>query len=235
MLRIILISLLWFFTTGASGTNWSGSSGASGMNTGNAPATGSTNRSNYMWIKPDTLSGTFVEVSSYGTNSTGERWSFKLRQSSSNLLRIEIQGSGYSSSLVPSTGSWQFVGATLNGTTLGDHELYLDGSTESASGSNSVNTGSTQNLHIGTSGFFTGSEYDGVMGPYYFFATNISSVEREEIRWKLEGVPGATNLYTMMGSTPVTDISGNANTATLDGGNSTSLDGPPLIQGGLPL
>ena len=217
----------------SSSTDFDAGVGASGLNAGVSPATGSANRSLFTWVNADALSGTFEVLSEYGTNATDERWAFKMRQSSSTLLRVEIQGSGYSSSLVPSTGQWEWIGIILDGTTLGDHTLYLNDSSEGASGTATLNTGTTENLHIMAAAFFTGNEIEGKIAHYNFHSKALSESEIQEIRYKPEMIPDSKELYyPFWDATPTTDYSGNDNTGTLDGGNSTSTEGPPVMFGG---
>lgn len=71
-----------------------------------------------------------------GVNDTSERWD--LRHNNGDL-RVEIQGSGYTTSLAL-TGGFRVVGIKLDGTTLGDHTIYLDRLSEASSGGATVNT-----------------------------------------------------------------------------------------------
>jgi len=100
-----------------------------------------------------------INPTSGGSGSTGDRWA--VRVDTSTGLRVEIQGSGYTSSLAANTGA-HFVGCKLNGTTLGDHTLYVDGSNESASGANSVSTNATYSARLGS------RDNEGVIDPVEF-------------------------------------------------------------------
>jgi len=73
------------------------------------------------------------------TGGAGERWTVR---NENDTLRIEIQGSGYTSSLACGNATnWTHCACRLDSTTLADHDLFSNGSKESATGTNSVNTG----------------------------------------------------------------------------------------------
>jgi len=80
-----------------------------------------------------------------GYVTVGARWSCKITDGS---LRIEVNGGGYDTSLSPSLNEWHLAAYVLEGTTLGDHWFYLDGLTESATGSLTINTG-LNDLYLG--------------------------------------------------------------------------------------
>jgi hypothetical protein len=114
-----------------------------------APVTGSSNRTFVAWIKPnETGSGTGTQcIAEWGTDpDNSKRWNFEIRETG---LRIEVEGDGYTSSLLPDADKWQLVGCRLDGNSLSDHTIYLDGKTESASGSQPVNTGNDNAIAFG--------------------------------------------------------------------------------------
>jgi hypothetical protein len=76
---------------------------------------------------------------SAGSHASGQRWDFRLLFGD---MRIEIGGGGYTSSLTVPTG-YSIVGVTLDGGTLGGHRFFLNKDSQGASGSNSINTGTT--------------------------------------------------------------------------------------------
>lgn len=94
--------------------------------------TGSTNRSLFTVTNITGLSGA-ISLGDGGGN--GQRWTFRGIDSAA---RIEIQGSGYSSSL--SAVGQSLAGIIFSGATLGDHLIFVNESTEQASGANAVNT-----------------------------------------------------------------------------------------------
>ena len=103
------------------------------------PSLGSSNRTILMGIRR-TAARSGVSLSSSGTNATSERFTFRYQTSA---LRIEIEGSGYSSSLTPTLDEYSVVGINLDGTTLGDCTLFLNGSEESATGTATISTTGT--------------------------------------------------------------------------------------------
>lgn len=84
--------------------------------------------------------------------STGARWTFRTVD---EKLRIEIQGSGWTTATSPGTcmtfSNYHFAGCRLNGTTLADHTIFCDGSSWSASGVNVVNTSASYFCRLGQS------------------------------------------------------------------------------------
>jgi len=131
---------------GGYGVNSKGRYWAATDNTGNQraievavnPSEGSSNRTVMLGLTPVTAypAGERL-IATAGAEAVGERWTFK---TSNGNLRIEIQGSGYSSSLAPIENEYNVAGCRLNGTTLGSHDLFLNGETESTSGGGTVNT-----------------------------------------------------------------------------------------------
>jgi hypothetical protein len=115
-------------------------SGDSVINTGVAPTTGSTDRTVALWFNPDNTSKT-DKLFSHGTKSDGEKW--VLRTDKGNL-RIEIEGDKYVSNLSLSEGSWNAIACVLDGGSIGDHTLYLNGATERSNGNTGLSTTSAQ-------------------------------------------------------------------------------------------
>ncbi|WP_425399656.1 LamG-like jellyroll fold domain-containing protein [Aeoliella sp.] len=100
-------------------------------------AAGSNPRTLIAWVYPDTATGFFYFFCAGNDGVAGRSW----RLATTDLTaRIELQGSGYTSSLSLNLNSWNFVAVTFDGTTLADNRLYVNGTAEQASGGNSVNT-----------------------------------------------------------------------------------------------
>ncbi|MCK5123088.1 MAG: DUF2341 domain-containing protein, partial [Candidatus Pacebacteria bacterium] len=112
------------------------------------PVAGSADRTITMWINPDTANQTEPTLIEWGELATGKKWNLRL---ANGVLRVEIEDSGYTSLLTPTAGQMSFVAVTLDGATLGDHILYLNGNSENATGITTVNTGNTINARIGHS------------------------------------------------------------------------------------
>ena len=133
--------------------------------TGYKGVTGGASRTVSAWIK---TSSTSAEILSWGTNTTGNRWNFRL-QPSSGVLRVEVNGGYAEGSTVVSDGQWHHVAAVLEdgSSNVNQVKFYVDGvlDTQSASLSRTVNTASNGvDVHIGkeafSSRYFPGSMDD---------------------------------------------------------------------------
>jgi hypothetical protein len=83
------------------------------------------------------------------TGTNGNRWT--LRLAADRFLRVEIQGSGFTSSLAVPVNEWSIVSLSLGaGGTLANHTIGLDGTYEAATGTNAVNTNPAYSTWIGT-------------------------------------------------------------------------------------
>jgi len=116
---------------------------------------GSSNRTTIAWIKPEDTSISRNRILEWGT-STGGRWGWTL---ANGRLTFEITGANYQSNLFPVEGDWSLVACIFDGTTIGDATLYLDGTTESTSGSLAVNTDQKE-MYVGARGD-TGEGFEG--------------------------------------------------------------------------
>lgn len=76
---------------------------------------------------------------SLGVATAGQKWSFRTL---TNALRIEIEGSGYTSSLTVSSG-YNVAACRYDGGALSGHTLFLNGKSEAATGANTVTTSAT--------------------------------------------------------------------------------------------
>ena len=130
------------------------------------PPIGSENRTFAAIIRPEVNPPTNADIIwSYGADLEGERWTFK-NQDSSGHLRIEVQGSGYTASVLTLTAKvWQFVGCALKGTQTKDHILYLNHASE-ATGSNAaiLNTASTDPARLFGDSHGIGGSNTGFLG-----------------------------------------------------------------------
>jgi len=113
---------------------------ASALTLTKQPFSGAQSRTVITGINQTTTPSNNQVICNTGVSGTGARWSFKYNTTGSSELRIEIQGSGYTSSLIPSN-DYHVIGICFEGTQLQDHRLFLDGIFEQASGATSVNTG----------------------------------------------------------------------------------------------
>lgn len=128
----------------------------------NVFATGSENRTVTLWLNSRDLSAASF-VFTLGTNSSGQAW--RIHTTAAGNLRIAIEGSGYESSLSLTANQLMFVAVVLDGTTLGDHILYLDRQSENATGAGSVNTSSSEafigEIESSHPNFGSGLSFDG--------------------------------------------------------------------------
>ena len=96
--------------------------------------------------------GIFSLDNGAGGTAVGERWSFVI---TSNGLRVEIAGSGYTSNIAVASNRDVAVGLSFDGTNLGGHTLfrqYLDTgeyASASSAGTSAVNT-ALENIYTGS-------------------------------------------------------------------------------------
>jgi len=76
----------------------------------------------------------------FGPDASTNYASFRVRWNTGNILRMEIEGTGYNSSLTLNGQTNYIVAARLDGTTLADVSLFIDGSKEDCSGTETLNT-----------------------------------------------------------------------------------------------
>lgn len=145
---------------------------------------GSQNRTVTLWFKQDDDAHT-EPLFTFGTYATGKAWRFRAQ---AGQLRIEIQGSGYTSSGLSYTeGNWYFAAVVLDGTTLGDHTLYLGDTagnlnSESASGTSTVNTdGSGSAIIAQVERLLSTQAFDGIIDEVAVFDVAKSQSDIETI------------------------------------------------------
>lgn len=114
---------------------------------------GTTDRTVAAWIRPGATSNQVI--AEWGTQSTGQRWTFRLNESSGNALRVEVQGGKVIGTTTLSDGQWHHVAATFanDGTPdVEDVQLYVDGVLESYSSDltpQSLNTVANVDVGVG--------------------------------------------------------------------------------------
>jgi len=149
------------------------------VDTGFVPPTGANPRTVVAWVKPGAYNASGTSIFGYGVSLTGEKWNFKL--DASGYLRIEIAGSGYTSTFLLSLNQWYFVAITYDGTDLSGHTLYVDGNSENATGTTTVNTSSSNTGRIGYSPADTGQYWDGLIDNVMIFDKELSAEEIKAI------------------------------------------------------
>lgn len=141
---------------------------------------GSQNRSVFMaGSSPSFLLGSGAGIA--------KRWNFR-RESGGTALRIELQGSGYSSAF--DSSGLDVYGCVLSGTQLQDHVLHKGLSTEAATGTTTVNTTDSSN-DLGASG--NNNEYE-QMTLYALVAIDraLTTQEISDLKTWLASKPGIT-------------------------------------------
>lgn len=106
---------------------------------------GSANRTVEAWIKTTTGG---AAIAAWGTNSSGEKWLFRLN--GSGQLRVEVAGGYRVGTNSINDGQWHHVAAVLDGSNVTDVDLYVDGQLESVSSSQAmaINTTGGTNFQI---------------------------------------------------------------------------------------
>lgn len=122
---------------------------------------GNANRTVEAWIK--TTSGG-AAIASWGTNTTGEKWLFRLNGAGN--LRVEVSSGFRVGTSVINDGQWHHVAAVLDGNNVADVDLYVDGQLETVS--------SSQGIAINTT---AGANFQVTRGPHNNYLNgNISEV-----------------------------------------------------------
>ncbi|WP_299393299.1 LamG-like jellyroll fold domain-containing protein [Pelagibius sp.] len=170
-------------------------------------------------------------VLSFGDNAT--RQSFHLVSRSTDRWGVGLWDDDYdSTTLVPGTSA-RVGAAKLDGTTLGDITLYLDGTAESASGAAVVNTDSGFGAIPRVGSTHGVSNHDGLISEVLIYNTALSDADRQSVegylahKWGLEGnlpnghpyklaPPGADPIGLATGGLPV--LGGSATGSTGLGG-----------------
>lgn len=127
-----------------------------------APVTGSGDRTVIFWVNPSSTpgAGPGKHVVEWGEGGTGKRYSIKISPPD-NRLRIEFNGASYTSTLTVPQGQWSMVTVVLDGTTVGDHTLYVNEAKDTgAVGATVINTGASNGMHIGHTYMNTLGDYD---------------------------------------------------------------------------
>lgn len=145
---------------------------------------GTAARTACMWVYRDGAQASAAALFSFDLGSSGasgSRWSVRVDSTSSHGLRVEIQGSGYTSSLVVPDAEWAFIGVAFSGTQLQHNTLYVNGSTESATGTSTLNTSSAI-TNIGRGAGTTLANFAGLIADVRHYSRALSTAELDEIR-----------------------------------------------------
>jgi hypothetical protein len=108
----------------------------------NIGISGSDNRTFYIVFYYDDDSGNGYCLS-FGRKASYERLSTRIY--TNDYVILEIEGGNYQTSL-GAPDAWISAGYKLDGTTLGDFTIYVNGASEACSGAQTINTDTTLNL-----------------------------------------------------------------------------------------
>jgi hypothetical protein len=132
---------------------------------------GSSNRSVFSVAENDSGDRRTILTQNPGGGSS-TRWTFTWNSDATPNLRIEIAGAGDDTAL-STNADMMLLEAHLSGTTLGDHTLAADNSTEALTGTATVNTTDSGNILGGTT--TTDDTWDGYMQEIIIYGSDQSS------------------------------------------------------------
>lgn len=123
---------------------------------------GSNDRTFEAWIRTSSATNqTLMDWGNTGGGSNTTRWLIQVRNT--GIIRVNIAGGGNNINGTNSVidGNWHHIAVVLNGTTLNDVDVYIDGTLETMSASGTtINSGTGNNVRIGTqvnaNNFFVG-------------------------------------------------------------------------------
>jgi len=127
------------------------------IETGLVAPSGSSNRVTQAWVNLDTTAGGLNDrdtILSYGDAATMEAW--RLRQEDGTTgegsLRVEFDSTARTATTRIDTQTWKLVHAVLDGTSVHDVDIYIDGSSDTISNAgtdSTISTGTGTGLTIG--------------------------------------------------------------------------------------
>ncbi len=124
--------------------------------TGYTGVAGNAERTISAWIRPADANPTARGVISWGTNSTGERYTVRLDNGNSGRLRAEFSGGARHDNVATPDlwdGNWHHIAVSMpTGANRNGHDLYIDGALVASnnSGNNvTINTNTDSDVLIG--------------------------------------------------------------------------------------
>ncbi len=204
---------------------------------------GASTRTIEAWIKTPYISGQEV-ITDWGSAVTGGRFTFALID---GKLRVEVQGSGFTSTTLIGDNTWHHVAVTFNNSLSTKYKIYIDGVLNSSFNLvTPINTVGGINMRIGVrvdgAKFFSGKIDEVRIWNVERTASQILSNKNIEFcnaptgliaYYKFnQGTAGGSN----SGITTLVDYSGNSNNGTLtnfalSGNTSNWVSGASLTQG----
>lgn len=147
--------------------------------------TGNAARTISAWIK---TTGDDVAIVSYGTNAAGQKFVFRVQTTNgvAGAIRLEVNSGYIVGSTVVNDGNWHHVAFTFDpsdGSSVQNGKLYVDGQLESISASQSItlNTGTAQDVRIGTDPFSTTRDFPGSIDDVAIWSRALTAVEIEQL------------------------------------------------------
>jgi hypothetical protein len=145
--------------------------------------TGTASRSVSAWIRTtDTVTNQNREIISWGTNSGGLKWVFRIQNGNgtAGAIRLEVNGGCIVGSTVVTDGNWHHVAATLNddgSPNVTEASLYVDGALETASAQlgEPINTSSGADVEIG--GTLTAGRWKGDIDEVHIYSSVLTGAE----------------------------------------------------------
>lgn len=127
--------------------------------------------------------GYLIALGHFSTGAAGAAW--RIAVHGNDRLQIEITGANYNSSLAPGVLPSQAC-VILNGTSIGDHTLFLDGIGDSATGGDPVNTGTgeasiSQQNRGGPGGFTEDKAFDGCISEIIVYNAALGAANRQKV------------------------------------------------------
>ncbi len=139
---------------------------------------GDTNRTICFWVYLETTATGPDVLFAYGDSGTGEKLTLRL---TSSELRVEIAGSGYDTALSVPKEQWTFIAVRLDGTTLADVDVFMNTLKESCTGAGTINTLTTNDIRIGSSGITASREIAGIFDEFRVFSRALTDAEIVEV------------------------------------------------------
>lgn len=175
------------------------------------------------WTYDNDISADKVIVGLGDSNTTGQKYSFKLNGGSPSGLRIEVKGAGYNSTTLSRTqNKWHHVAITQSGANLNTGILYLDGSAEAVTLNYTSDTQEIGENVIGAQPITFSEPMNGNLANVAIWNRALSSDEINSVMWKgyqsltSKEKTGLQAWYSLddIDGTIVPDSSGNGNNGT---------------------
>lgn len=140
---------------------------------------GSNSRTIEAWIKTSAVDDDIV---SWGRNSSGEKFIFKL--DGSGKLRVEVNGGSIIGTAILNDDKWHHVAVTFNGATMYNFKFYVDGVRDNPSGISNILVNTGQSLPVQISKGFHNRYWNGQVDNVRIWSTELSVSTIDQWRYK---------------------------------------------------